>query len=131
MNYISCRGQRSHAFLSSSLMPYLVIAWFSTRPITHISPQVWTLYKMEFGEPRGTFLGHQLLHESLLEYHSKFFFLLKSLWSGTSRLFNSALYHLSPQRTISVTCKHLSATSTINLLIFTPRAVIGFVNINS
>ena len=84
-------------------------------------------------ETSGDFLGRHLLLESLPDWLSKFLCVLQvSLRVELIQLLQSALLHLSPQRTTSVNFVFSYHRITINLHILPPRSCdIGILNINS
>jgi hypothetical protein len=56
------------SFETQDLMSIFSHAGVPHAPYHVAAPQIAVLYKMGFGEHLGTYLGHQLLHESLSDY---------------------------------------------------------------
>jgi hypothetical protein len=119
MMYMSGCGERSHAWSPQILTPIFGHRVGLTHPNDVFPPPSLDAIKDWVWQVSRDNLDHQLLQESLIEYHSKFSFVLKSLYSSTSKLINSALHHYHPGALHQLTCKHPSTSSTINLLIFT------------
>jgi hypothetical protein len=61
--------------------------------ITHFCLKVWVQYKIEFEEPRRTFLGIQLLHELPPDCHSKFSLCVIVSLERHFKIVNSTLHH--------------------------------------
>jgi hypothetical protein len=124
---MACRDSCIHACRCKILWPYLVTRGVSQRPVTSLEHKFWRYLIRGI----GSIWGHSwssLATGIVVWLHRQIFFVLRT--SGPYKLFNSALHHLSPQRTTSVLLLYSPITELQWIsIIYASRVVFGVLNI--
>ena len=125
---ISCSDSCSHACICGHLC-ILVTHGVAPTPCDVIDPKFWWYLIRGI----GSLWGHSwssLATGSAVWSHSHIFFVHPT--SGTYKLCNSALHHLSPQRTTSVIVLYSPIIELQKIsIIYSSAVVVGVLNINS
>jgi len=124
---MSCWDSCSHACRCGILWPYLVTRGVGQRPVTSLETKFWCYLIRGNGSLWG-YSWSSLATRIAVWLRRQIFFFLRT--SGPYKLFNSALHHLSPQRTTSVILLYSPITELQWIsIINASRVVVGVLNI--